>query len=86
MRYGITKEQFENLLKKQNNVCPICKKSPIPGQSLHVDHNHETGEIRGLLHLNCNAAIGQLEDNPAILRNGAEYLENPPARGFFSAK
>lgn len=40
-----------------------------------IDHNHQTGEIRGLLCSPCNRAIGQLQDNPNILRKAANYLE-----------
>ncbi len=80
--YGLTKERFEKLLVLQNGLCPVCMKPFMPKQTPYVDHNHDTSEIRGLLHLNCNAAIGQLGDNPVILRNAAVYLENPPARNL----
>jgi len=92
-RYGITLDQYNALFLKQNGLCAICHRPETETdsrtgriKSLHVDHNHETTEIRGLLCLSCNGAIGLMKDNPAILRSGAEYLENPPARGFFSAE
>lgn len=69
--YGISVEDKENLLKKQNNVCAICKK---PGE-LVVDHNHKSNKVRGLLHKNCNSAIGLLQDSPEIIISAAKYVE-----------
>jgi dCMP deaminase len=79
-RYGLTLEDFDRMLDAQGGVCAICKKcDPKKTKSrefanLVVDHDHVTGETRGLLCHNCNRAIGQLEDNPYILQRAAAYL------------
>jgi hypothetical protein len=74
--YGITLEQYELLLKKQNNRCAICDK---PGEEsrhgkLYVDHCHTTKVVRGLLCDQCNFAIGLLKDSPVLFMKTANYL------------
>lgn len=70
------------MLVSQNGGCAICG-SPetriVKGtlNSLVVDHNHETGVIRGLLCALCNTALGKFHDDPDLLRRAAEYLERP---------
>jgi hypothetical protein len=59
------------MLAAQHGVCAICQTA----QAIHVDHDHRTGQIRGLLCLRCNAALGQLADDPLVLRRAARYLE-----------
>lgn len=61
-RYGITVAEYESLLVKQNGACAICrtKKAGRKGQHFAVDHCHESGVVRGLLCINCNARIGWL--------------------------
>lgn len=71
--YGLTMEQYETMLSMQENACAICKEKST--KNLHVDHDHETGKVRGLLCYRCNSAIGYLADNPARARDLAEYLE-----------
>lgn len=76
--YGMTIEQYENLVLKQNGVCAICKgKSSGDKRSsrLFIDHCHKTGKVRGLLCSPCNLGIGKLRDDPKVLRNAARYLE-----------
>ena len=80
--YKITEDQYNLMLEKQNGLCAICKQPPI-NEPLCIDHNHETDEIRGLLHRVCNTGIGNLKDNSALCRLAADYLDNPPARGLF---
>lgn len=53
-KYGITLEQYEEMAEAQGHVCKICK-SPPKKKSLHVDHNHATGKVRGLLCSMCNS-------------------------------
>lgn len=78
--YGITLEQYEALLAHQDGRCAVCYGKPRK-RRLAVDHNHKTGEIRGLLCTRCNhKMIGAAHENPVILRRAAEYLESPPAR------
>jgi hypothetical protein len=79
-KFNITIEQYKQLLIKQNNKCAICDRSyfeykKTTKREFCIDHNHQTGEIRGLLCSPCNRAIGQLQDNPNILRKAAFYLE-----------
>jgi len=71
-KYGIRQPEYDELLSKQKGVCAICKKSvPI----LAVDHNHETGAIRGLLCKNCNLALGFISDDINIAFSMIEYLK-----------
>lgn len=69
--YGITIEEYERLVVIQNGRCLICCKA----QKLGVDHDHRTGEIRGLLCRSCNQGIGIFEDSPTLLFNAIAYLE-----------
>jgi hypothetical protein len=75
-RYGITLADYDQMLKRQKGVCAICKKPETHSRQrrLSVDHNHETGEVRGLLCARCNRALGMFNDNPDLLRSAARYL------------
>jgi hypothetical protein len=68
--YGITQEDYNNLLSSQNSKCAICGNE----RSLVVDHDHNTGKIRGLLCAQCNFMIGLASDDNAILTRAVEYL------------
>ena len=79
-RFKITYQDYLDLLKIQNYKCLICGCDYTAykeefNREFCIDHNHETGEIRGLLCMACNRGIGLLQDNPAILRKAADYLE-----------
>lgn len=71
-RYGITTKEYWELVAKQNGKCAICSKSD--GKKLHIDHNHKTGKIRGLLCGNCNRGIGMFEDNVFLIESAKVYL------------
>lgn len=74
--WDLTPEQFAALLEKQNGGCAICGKNRSSAKKpLCVDHNHDTGAIRGLLCDNCNRGIGLLLDSPELLKNAIAYLE-----------
>lgn len=73
-KYGITAEEYERMLEEQGGACAICRRSPDPKKALAVDHDHRTGQVRGLLCDPCNRAIGQLADDPERLERGAGYL------------
>lgn len=76
-KYGLTLEEFDELLAQQGGGCAICG-SPDPNAQhgvWHVDHCHKTGRVRGLLCGPCNTGIGQMRDDPARLRAAADYLE-----------
>ena len=59
-RFGLTTEEYDLMMEDQNAKCAICG-LPSEGKALAVDHDHETGEVRGLLCGPCNMALGQLE-------------------------
>lgn len=76
MRYGITLEQFNLLLEKQNNLCPICSSELKKGIHTHVDHCHKTGKVRGLLCNKCNFLLGLLDDDINRLDTILKYLSS----------
>jgi hypothetical protein len=75
--YGLTHETFKELFEKQDGKCAICKTSSFSGRSVHphVDHDHSTGRVRGLLCSNCNTALGKFRDSRDMLRAAIQYLE-----------
>ena len=75
-KYGLTPETFERICAEQGGLCPVCA-LPLSESSVRpaVDHNHETGQVRGVLHPQCNRALGLLRDSPERLRRAALYLE-----------
>ena len=70
--YGISVEDVDAMLASQHGVCAICQTAP----AIHVDHDHQTDKVRGLLCFRCNAALGQLGDDPLVLRRAARYVES----------
>lgn len=72
--YGITLDEYNQMLEAQYGVCAVCLKPHHPERPLVVDHNHDTGEVRGLLCSECNTGLGLLQDNPLILQSGIGYL------------
>lgn len=75
-KYKIGIDDFQRMLVSQNGVCAICRcKNNQIGKSLHIDHDHASGLIRGLLCHGCNTGIGNLKDSAATLRAAADYLE-----------
>ena len=74
--YGITLQQYENMLENQKGNCAICEKdSKSLSRKLHVDHCHTTGKIRGLLCSNCNTGLGNLKENKNLLLKAIKYIE-----------
>jgi hypothetical protein len=69
-RYGIGADDFDRMVVEQGGVCPICGR-PDPE---HVDHDHVTGEVRGILCFNCNGGLGQFRDDIDALCAAASYL------------
>lgn len=79
--YGLPPGGYERLYAAQGGTCAItgCRATGKT-KRLAVDHDHKTGEVRGLLCGPHNQLIGYNRDNPAAFRSMADYLENPPAR------
>lgn len=75
-KYGLTEREYTRKLIEQNGVCAICNKQETSQRQLAVDHNHETGEIRGLLCGNCNRGLGHFQENLEILDKAKDYLTN----------
>lgn len=75
-KYGLTKEMYDEMVAAQNGVCAICLVQP---DKLFVDHNHNTGAVRGLLCHSCNVSIGHLKEDLSVLKSAIRYLE--AARG-----
>jgi len=73
--YGITGAEYDDFLASQGGVCAICGKTPEENiLQLGVDHDHETGDVRGLLCGSCNRALGWFQDNLELLERAAQYL------------
>ena len=77
MRYGITLEEYEEMLDEQGGTCACCDAEPSErdrGGRLAVDHCHETGRVRALLCQGCNLAVGHLKDDLNRARALVTYL------------
>lgn len=70
-RYGMTEQEVEELSRRHGNLCLIC----LYRRPLHVDHDHATGEVRGMLCFSCNGALGQFKDDATVMRRAVDYLE-----------
>ena len=73
--YAVTPEQFMDMLKAQHNACAICCEVFRDIKTTHIDHDHITGVVRGLLCDHCNLGIGHFRNNSDVLRNAIAYLE-----------
>lgn len=75
-RYGITSSQFDALFISQGKRCAVCRADKNRSKrGWTVDHDHATGNVRGVLCGPCNSALGLMQDSPLRLRQGAAYLE-----------
>jgi len=77
--YGITPEQYDEMFVKQDGCCAICSthfsKAKIGNSKyFHVDHDHETDEVRGLLCMPCNVGLGAFQDSPNLLKAATQYM------------
>ena len=73
-KYGIDVATYDRILESQNGRCAICHKKPV-SERLHVDHNHVTGAVRGLLCNQCNRGLGMLHDSISALKAALTYLK-----------
>lgn len=69
--YGLTEDQYQALLDSQSSRCAICRGALT---SPHVDHDHSTGRVRGILCFTCNTALGKFHDSVEVLESAIEYL------------
>lgn len=75
--YGIDREGKRRLLETQDNKCKICKTELLMGMDphyVHIDHNHKTNKVRGILCTNCNRGLGCFKDNINSLYTAIDYL------------
>ncbi len=73
--YGLMESDYKVLLYKHSGCCHVCGKKPAGTKEFHVDHDHKTGRVRGLLCQHCNIALGMVHDDPTILLRMIEYLK-----------
>jgi len=72
--YGLSIEAYESMFRAQNGCCKICERQNLDGKRLFVDHDHNTGTVRGLLCHHCNAGIGHFFDDPFLFQAAIKYL------------
>ncbi len=80
-KYGMTPEDYDRMVAAQGGRCAICGEEPpgdIHQRSLHIDHDHLTGQVRGLLCSACNTGLGKFRDSPRMLLAAIGYLEAHP--------
>jgi hypothetical protein len=73
-KYGMTIEQYDAMLEAQGGGCFICGRPPREDISLHVDHDHSTGKVRGILCFCCNNALADFQEDPELLKKAATYV------------
>jgi hypothetical protein len=78
VKYGLTPELYVEMLSRQDFKCAICGTDKPSNKDIyfHVDHDHATNEIRGLLCLKCNMGLGYFNDNIKTLSNAIRYLRD----------
>lgn len=84
-KFGITQEEYEDLLIEQDYACAICRQPETAVRQgrlkqLAVDHDHDTGKIRGLLCQRCNVGLGQFQDDPELLEAAFSYMRGGTCR------
>lgn len=73
-RYGVADGEKADMLRRQGGRCAVCRRSNA--RRWCVDHDHRTGKVRGVLCSACNTGLGQLRDDPGVLRAAADYVES----------
>ena len=74
-RYGITADEYDQRKEEQDHKCGICKTELQDGNATHLDHDHVTGKLRGMLCNPCNRALGYFKDDINILEKARDYLQ-----------
>lgn len=75
-KYSMSPEEFAELRDAQHDACAICIKKFEKGRIIHVDHDHVSGAVRGLLCRGCNQGIGMLEEDVETLQRAIDYLSS----------
>lgn len=78
-RYGMTGDEYDRMLAAQGGGCAICGGSQE--RALPVDHDHETGRVRGILCSSCNRMLGDAKDNISVLQAAIRYLQSGAPQG-----
>jgi hypothetical protein len=92
LKYGMSLDDFDTMLASQGNKCAICKSEKHNSKNWMIDHDHETGEIRGILCHGCNIGLGGFRDNPDSLMSAVDYLNtvrnrNPiKMKGYYGSR
>ena len=79
-KYKLPVGAYKQLLTLQNNTCAICGNLNSKERDLFIDHDHTTGQVRGLLCCGCNQAVGLFETRKYLIPKILEYLERSPAK------
>lgn len=77
-KYGLSPEQYHQLFVDQKNQCLICREDVQPFSGVRgsaVDHNHRTGQVRGILCASCNVGLGMFKEDPKLLEQAIQYLK-----------
>lgn len=74
-RFGLTVEEYDRMWEVQDGRCAVCPRELESGYKTHVDHDHETGTVRGLLCMQCNTSLGKLKEDEEIVRNLLSYIQ-----------
>ena len=75
-KYGITADQYKQMLAEQDEKCYICESHKDNfSKALSIDHCHKTGMVRKLLCINCNRALGMLQEDIGLMKKLIEYVE-----------
>jgi hypothetical protein len=70
-RYGLGADEVAEMIEDQGRVCAICLRKP----AAHVDHEHGSGEVRGILCFTCNVGLGNFGDDPELMARAVDYLK-----------
>lgn len=73
-KYGLTPKEWSELFASQDYACAVCGTKDNGKKRFHVDHDHESGRVRGILCTKCNVGIGGLKDDPEIVYKAYQYL------------
>lgn len=73
--YGMTPEDYALMLAEQGGVCAVCREPEVIVKTMPVDHDHDTGVVRGILCTPCNTTLGKMKEDPERLRALADYIE-----------